>query len=187
MRVSFFFLAGARAGSPNRLLWWRWDVQVHQEGHGPPLPATPRGQTAVQPPQGVSGPPARALAGPHGVRPATVGWEPVVLAQSMVRLWQGSAHQQWYRRLAPCPESSGRWQMQPSPLHAHWAPAQRGLLDGGTDPVGGGMEVGQDPTKKYREIQGRLFEQWQQYERREKNGYELLKPCSRLNGPARSA
>ena len=65
--VYTFTLPGARAGSPNCLLWWRWDEQVHQEDHGPPLPATPQGQATVQPPQRASRPPARALAGPHGV------------------------------------------------------------------------------------------------------------------------
>ena len=39
--------------------------------------------------------------------------------------------------------------------------------------------------KQYRNLQARLFDSWEQYERKEKTAAQLLKTCSHLNGPAR--
>ncbi|KAK3727606.1 hypothetical protein QZH41_012639 [Actinostola sp. cb2023] len=40
--------------------------------------------------------------------------------------------------------------------------------------------------KKYRNMQAKIFNMWSKYESREKNAFQLLKSCSRLNGPSRS-
>ena len=39
--------------------------------------------------------------------------------------------------------------------------------------------------KQYRNLQAKLFDSWEQYERKEKTAAQLLKSCSDLNGPAR--
>ena len=39
--------------------------------------------------------------------------------------------------------------------------------------------------KLYRDLQARLFDVWEQYDNRQKTAIQLLKTCSRLNGPAR--
>ena len=39
--------------------------------------------------------------------------------------------------------------------------------------------------KKYRELQAKLFSQWELYANRQKTAVQLLKVCSQLNGPAR--
>ena len=39
--------------------------------------------------------------------------------------------------------------------------------------------------KQYRNLQARLFDSWEQYQRKEKTGAQLLKTCSNLNGTAR--
>ena len=39
--------------------------------------------------------------------------------------------------------------------------------------------------KKYRLLQAKVFANWEQYDTREKSASQLLKSCSRLNGPAR--
>ena len=36
--------------------------------------------------------------------------------------------------------------------------------------------------KQYRNLQARLFDSWEKYERKEKNAAQLLKTCSHLNG-----
>ena len=39
--------------------------------------------------------------------------------------------------------------------------------------------------KQYRDLQARLFDSWEKYERKEKTVAQLLKTCSHLNGPSR--
>ena len=39
--------------------------------------------------------------------------------------------------------------------------------------------------KQYRNLQARLFNCWEKFERKEKTAAQLLKACSHLNGPAR--
>ena len=39
--------------------------------------------------------------------------------------------------------------------------------------------------KQYRNLQARLFDSWEKYERKEKTAAQLLKTCSHLNGPSR--
>ena len=41
--------------------------------------------------------------------------------------------------------------------------------------------------RKYRELQGRVFELWDSYRNGEKSARQLLKACSLLNGPCRQA
>ena len=40
--------------------------------------------------------------------------------------------------------------------------------------------------RKYRELQAKLFELWDQYEAKERSAKRLLKACSHLNGPRES-
>ena len=40
--------------------------------------------------------------------------------------------------------------------------------------------------RKYRELQAKLFELWDQYEAKERSAKSLLKACSHLNGPRES-
>ena len=39
--------------------------------------------------------------------------------------------------------------------------------------------------KRYRELQAKLFSQWEMYANHQKTAVQLLKVCSQLNGPAR--
>ena len=39
--------------------------------------------------------------------------------------------------------------------------------------------------RQYRNLQARLFDSWEKYERKEKTAAQLLKTCSHLNGPTR--
>ena len=46
--------------------------------------------------------------------------------------------------------------------------------------------IEKNTRRKYRELQAKLFELWDQYEAKERSAKSLLKACSHLNGPRES-
>ena len=46
--------------------------------------------------------------------------------------------------------------------------------------------IKKNTRRKYRELQAKLFELWDQYEAKERSAKSLLKACSYLNGPRES-
>ena len=94
-------------------------------------------------------------------------------------------YQQWHWGVAERSEPPSWWQIQIRVLPVDRTPTSRSLPNFYHHQACIRQEVRRS-REKYRQLQQKLFDTWDQFQTGNKNASKLLRFCSRLNGPARS-